>query len=300
LTGQTIYVSATPGEMEKERSEDTVELIVRPTGLLDPEIEVRPLEGQLDDVIEEIRKVSAAGGRTLVTTLTKKNAERLSDYLGEIGVKTSYLHSDMDALERVRVLNKLRDGDFECLIGINLLREGIDLPEVALVAILDADKVGFLRSERSLVQTAGRAARNKDGRVILYGDNITPAMKALMDETDRRRKKQQAYNDAHGIVPKTIVKEKRQTISEIIGSKPRNKKGKMPDFVCNTLNDGSDAVVNFDKMNMDGKEMAALIAELTGEMLAAAESLEFERAADLRDKIKMLSGENTISKKKGK
>ena len=293
LTGQTIYVSATPGDLEKGRSEAEVELIVRPTGLLDPEIEVRPLEGQLDDVIEEIRKVSANGERTLVTTLTKKNAERLSDYLSDIGVKNSYLHSELDALERVRILNKLRDGDFECLIGINLLREGIDLPEVALVAILDADKVGFLRSERALVQTAGRAARNRNGRVILYAENITPAMQGLMDETDRRRKKQQAYNEAHGIVPQTIIKEKRQTISEIIGSKPRNKRGKMPDFGCETFADGA---VDLNKIAGNEQDLAALIAELTGEMLAAAEALEFERAADLRDQIKLLSGSDPIKK----
>lgn len=297
LTGQTIYVSATPGDMEKQRSEAEVELIVRPTGLLDPEIEVRPLEGQLDDVIEEIRKVSANGERTLVTTLTKKNAERLSDYLSDIGVRTSYLHSELDALERVRILNKLRDGDFECVIGINLLREGIDLPEVALVAILDADKVGFLRSERALVQTAGRAARNRNGRVILYAENITPAMQGLMDETERRRKKQQAYNEAHGIVPQTIIKEKRQTISEIIGSKPRNKKGRMPDFGCETFADG--AAVDLNKVAGNEADLAALIAELTGEMLAAAEALEFERAADLRDQIKLLSGNNPIKNKKG-
>ena len=293
LTGQTIYVSATPGDMENERSEAEVELIVRPTGLLDPEIEVRPLEGQLDDVIEEIRKISANGERVLVTTLTKKNAERLSDYLNEIGIKNSYLHSELDALERVRILNKLRDGDFECVIGINLLREGIDLPEVALVAILDADKVGFLRSERALVQTAGRAARNRNGRVILYAENITPAMKGLMDETERRRKKQQAYNEAHNIVPKTVVKEKRQTISEIIGSKPRNKRGKMPDFCCDTFADGK---IDIGKLAGNADELAALIADLTGEMLAAAEALEFERAADLRDQIKLLSGNNPVKK----
>ena len=290
LTGQTIYVSATPGEEELSRSGAPVDLVVRPTGLLDPEIEVRPLEGELDDVIGEIRKVAARGERTLVTTLTKKNAERLADYLGDIGVRTSYLHSDLDALERVRILNKLREGDFDCLIGINLLREGIDLPEVALVAILDADKVGFLRSERSLIQTAGRAARNRDGRVILYGDSVTPGMRGLIDVTAKHRKKQIAYNEAHGIVPRTIVKEKRQTISEIIGAAPRRKKGQLPDFKCRTLADGADGTLNFDHLKLNPKEAADLVAELTREMLGAAEALEFERAADLRDRIRALGG----------
>ncbi|MBR2344621.1 MAG: excinuclease ABC subunit UvrB [Lentisphaeria bacterium] len=290
LTGQTIYVSATPGDWELERSEMPIDLVVRPTGLLDPEIEVRPLDGQLDDVIGEIRKVAAGGERTLVTTLTKKNAERLADYLSDIGIRTSYLHSELDALERVRILNKLRDGDFDCLIGINLLREGIDLPEVALVAILDADKVGFLRSERALIQTAGRAARNRNGRVILYGDAVSPGMQGLIDVTASHRKKQIAYNEAHGIVPQTVIKEKRQTISEIIGSSPRKKKGKMPDFQCSTIDDGADGMIDFDKLKLNAGEVADLIAELTSEMLAAAEALEFERAADLRDQIRMISG----------
>ena len=298
LTGQTIYVSATPGDLEAERCPEPVDLVVRPTGLPDPVIEVRPLEGELDDVIGEVRKVAAHGGRTIITTLTKKNAERLADYLVDIGLKTSYLHSELDALERVRILNKLRDGDFECLIGINLLREGIDLPEVELVAILDADKVGFLRSERSLVQTAGRAARNKDGRVILYGDTVTPGMKGLIDITERHRKKQLAYNAAHGIVPRTIVKEKRQTISEIIGASSRKQKGKMPDFKCRTFSDGVDGELDFDKLKLDRKEAADLIAELSREMLSAAESLEFERAADLRDRIRSLGGSPLFAEKK--
>ena len=249
---------------------------------------MRPLEGELDDVIGEVRQVTARGGRTLITTLTKKNSERLADYLSDIGVKTSYLHSDLDALERVRILNKLRDGDFECLIGINLLREGIDLPEVELVAILDADKVGFLRSERSLIQTAGRAARNKDGRVILYGDTVTPGMRGLIETTERHRRKQLAYNAAHGIVPRTIVKEKRQTISEIIGASPRRKSEKMPDFKCRTLSDGIDGAVDFDKLKLNPREAADLVAELTREMFRAAEALEFERAADLRDRLRAL------------
>lgn len=288
LTQQTIFVSATPGDYELEKSGAPVELIVRPTGLLDPIVEVRPLDGELDDVIAEIRESSARGERTLVTTLTKKNAERLADYLSELGIRASYLHSELDAIERVRILNKLRLGDFDCLIGINLLREGIDLPEVALVAILDADKVGFLRSARALIQTAGRAARNSSGRVILYGDTISDGMQALIDQTARRRKIQEAYNREHNIVPRTIVKEARQTIGEIIGSKPR-KKGKtpMPDFGCDTLLDDTSSAFNLDKLNSDDK--AALAEELTREMLAAAEALEFERAAELRDRIRSLS-----------
>lgn len=287
ITGQTIYVSATPGEYELEKAPEPVELIVRPTGLLDPEVEVRPLDGQLDDVIGEIRQVAARGERTLVTTLTKKNAERLADYLSELGVRASYLHSELDAIERIRILNKLRDGDFDCLIGINLLREGIDLPEVALVAILDADKVGFLRSERALIQTAGRAARNSGGRVILYGDAISPGMAGLINQTRRRRAIQQAYNEKHHITPRTIVKEKRQTISEIIGSKPRKSK-KMPDFNCTALSDG-EAPLELNKLGLPAAELSALISELTRDMLAAAEALEFERAADLRDQIRALS-----------
>ncbi|MBQ9087833.1 MAG: excinuclease ABC subunit UvrB [Lentisphaeria bacterium] len=288
LTQQTIFVSATPGDYELEKSGAPVELIVRPTGLLDPIVEVRPLDGELDDVIAEIRESSARGERTLVTTLTKKNAERLADYLSELGIRASYLHSELDAIERVRILNKLRLGDFDCLIGINLLREGIDLPEVALVAILDADKVGFLRSARALIQTAGRAARNSSGRVILYGDTISDGMQALIDQPARRRKIQEAYNREHNIVPRTIVKEARQTIGEIIGSKPR-KKGKtpMPDFGCDTLLDDTSSAFNLDKLNSDDK--AALAEELTREMLAAAEALEFERAAELRDRIRSLS-----------
>ncbi len=298
LTGQTVYVSATPGDHELEKGGDPVELIVRPTGLLDPEIEVRPLEGQLDDVIGEIRKTAQKGERTLVTTLTKKNAERLSDYLRDIGVRASYLHSELDALERVRIINKLRDGDFDCLIGINLLREGIDLPEVALVAILDADKVGFLRSERALIQTAGRAARNSNGRVILYGDSITPGMQGLIDQTEKRRKKQIAYNKQHNITPQTVVKEKRQTISEIIGAKPRRKKSSLPDFNCNTFADGENERIDLDKLQLNEQDAAALIAELTGEMLEAAEALEFERAADLRDQIRALTKDKKSSPQK--
>ena len=286
LTRQTIFVSATPGDYELEHGGKPVELIVRPTGLLDPEVEVRPLENELDDVIAEIRECSGRGERALVTTLTKKNAERLADYLSEIGIRASYLHSELDAIERVRILNKLRDGDFDCLIGINLLREGIDLPEVALVAILDADKVGFLRSARALIQTAGRAARNSEGRVILYGDSISPGMQELIDQTARRRRIQEEYNRLHNITPRTIVKEKRQTIGEIIGSSPR-KKGKtaMPDFGCEIVSDDGSS---FDLSALPQEEKNVLIEELTRDMLAAADSLEFERAADLRDRIRAL------------
>ena len=291
LCGDTIYVSATPGEYELEKSAgEVIDLVVRPTGLPDPEIEVRPLENQLDDVIAEIRRISARGERTLVTTLTKKSSERLADYLSECGIRISYLHSELDALERVRVLNKLRSGDFECVIGINLLREGIDLPEVALVAILDADKTGFLRSERSLVQTAGRAARNRDGKVILYADEITPAMKALIDLTAARRKRQLAYNEEHGIVPRTVVKPHQPNIGEIIAAAKHGKKrgASMPGLAGNTILEEED----FDAVaaGASPEERQALLDELAKEMLAAAEALEFERAADLRDRIKALKG----------
>lgn len=286
-TDRTVYVSATPGEYELNESGKPIELVVRPTGLLDPPVEVRPLEGQLDDVLEEIRQATAKGERAFITTLTKKSSERLAEYLSELGVKACYLHSELDALERVRVLSKLRNGEYDCVIGINLLREGIDLPEVALVAILDADKVGFLRSERSLIQTAGRAARNSNGRVILYADDMTPAIKGLIAQTEARRKKQIAYNLEHNITPVTIRKEPRQTIAEIIGSSNRKKsKRELPDFSTNTIN--GDGILDLDGGMFSSKEREDLISELTGEMLAAAEALEFERAAELRDRIKEL------------
>ncbi|MBR7118700.1 MAG: excinuclease ABC subunit UvrB [Lentisphaeria bacterium] len=286
-TDKTIYVSATPGEYELQQSGSPIELVVRPTGLLDPPVEVRPLEGQLDDVLEEIRVATSKGERAFITTLTKKSSERLSEYLSELGVKACYLHSELDALERVRVLTKLRNGEYDCVIGINLLREGIDLPEVALVAILDADKVGFLRSERSLIQTAGRAARNSNGRVILYADDMTPAIKGLIAQTEARRRKQIAYNKEHNIVPVTIRKEHKKTIAEIIGSTKRKKsKHELPDFGSNTIN--ADGILSLDGENLDSAELDKLISELTGEMMSAAEALEFERAAQLRDRIKEL------------
>lgn len=285
LTGDTIFVSATPGEFELSRSGAPVELIVRPTGLLDPVIEIRPLEGQVDDVIAEVRRAAAAGERTLVTTLTKKASERLADYLAKLGIKAAYLHSELDALERVRVLNKLRDGDFDCVIGINLLREGIDLPEVAVVAILDADKEGFLRSERSLVQTAGRAARNKAGRAILYADNVTPSMQKLIDQTNARRERQMAYNKEHGIVPETIRKGRNFTIGEIVAPDSGDrKKSKMPKLAGTMFTDATD----ISELGLSETDLDALINELTGEMRSAAEALEFERAADLRDQIRKL------------
>ena len=285
LTGDTIFVSATPGEFELSRSGAPVELIVRPTGLLDPVIEIRPLEGQVDDVIAEVRRAAAAGERTLVTTLTKKASERLADYLAELGIKAAYLHSELDALERVRVLNKLRDGDFDCVIGINLLREGIDLPEVAVVAILDADKEGFLRSERSLVQTAGRAARNKAGRAILYADNVTPSLQKLIDQTNARRERQMAYNKEHGIVPETIRKGRNFTIGEIVAPDSGDrKKSKMPKLAGTMFTDATD----ISELGLSETDLDALINELTGEMRSAAEALEFERAADLRDQIRKL------------
>ena len=289
LKGDTIYVSATPGDYEAKRTPalPMIEQIVRPTGLLDPEIEVRPLETQIDDVLAEIRLCTARGERVLVTTMTKKSAERLSDYLTELGVRCAYLHSEMDALARIRVLSKLRDGDVDCLVGINLLREGIDLPEVALVAILDADKEGFLRSERSLVQVAGRAARNAKGRVILYADTITDSMKALMDGTDARRKKQAEYNKKHHITPKTIIRQSAPTVNDVI-ARDQPKKSALPSGKMAGEVFDSKGAVDFDKLGLSPDESAMLVAELEKEMLAAAAELEFERAADLRDRIRKI------------
>lgn len=289
LKGDTIFVSATPGDYEAKREPalPMIEQVVRPTGLLDPVIEVRPLETQIDDVLSEIRLCTARGERVLVTTMTKKSAERLSDYLTELGVRCAYLHSEMDALARVRVLSKLKEGDVDCLVGINLLREGIDLPEVALVAILDADKEGFLRSERSLVQVAGRAARNAKGRVILYADTITDSMKALMDGTAARRKKQEAYNKKHHITPKTIVRQSAPSVNDII-AKDQPKKAALPAGKMAGAVLDSKGAVDLDKLGLSKDESALLIAELEKEMLAAAAELEFERAADLRDRIRKL------------
>ena len=267
---QAVYVSATPAEYERERAGQIVQQVIRPTGLLDPKVEVRPVEDQIDDLIGECNRVIERKERVLVTTLTKKMAEDLTNYLQQAGIRVRYMHSDVAALERMEILRDLRMAKFDVLVGINLLREGLDLPEVSLVAILDADKEGFLRSETSLIQTIGRAARNAEGRVIMYADKITPAMRAAIDETERRRAIQDAYNKAHGIVPKTIIKDVRELI-EI------------------TQAEGEAAKKNGVKMAKAERERE--IAKLEKEMRAAARMMEYEYAAVLRDRIIELRGE---------
>ena len=266
---QAIYVSATPSEYEQSHSAQIVEQIIRPTGLLDPEISVRPTEGQIDDLIEEINARVDRHERVLVTTLTKKMAEDLTAYLGAAGIKCRYMHHDINAIERMEIIRDLRLGEFDVLIGINLLREGLDLPEVSLVAILDADKEGFLRSETSLIQTIGRAARNAEGLVIMYADSETPSMHSAITETNRRRQKQQKYNEEHGVVPKTIVKSVRDVL-EISSS------------ATSELNDSG--------VKMTASEKKALIDKLEKQMREAAKMLEFELAAELRDRIIRLRG----------
>ena len=268
---QVIYVSATPGEYETTRSGQIVEQVIRPTGLLDPKVEVRPIEGQMDDLIGEINQRTGRNERVLVTTLTKKMAEDLTQYLQKMGIKVRYMHHDIDTIERMEIIRDLRLGSFDVLVGINLLREGLDLPEVSLVAILDADKEGFLRSETALIQTIGRAARNADGEVILYADKITPSMRRAMDETERRRKKQNDYNQAHGIVPKTIRKDIRELL-EIAEPAQRDAK----------------PVKQMTKL-----ERLQLIDKLEKQMKEAAKMLEFELAAALRDQIIELRGDGT-------
>ena len=267
--GQAVYVSATPGQYERERSGQIAEQIIRPTGLLDPEISVRPVEGQIDDLMDEIKARIAKNQRTLVTTLTKKMAEDLSAYLTGAGIRCRYMHHDIGAIERMEIIRDLRLGEFDVLVGINLLREGLDLPEVSLVAILDADKEGFLRSETSLIQTIGRAARNAGGRVIMYADKITPAMRAAIDETERRRGIQDAYNKAHGIVPKTIVKDVRELIE---------------------ITQAEGEAQRRDGVKMTAAEREREIAKLEKEMRAAAKQMEYEYAAVLRDRIIELRG----------
>ena len=268
---QAVFVSATPGDYEGEHSEATVEQIIRPTGLLDPEVEVRPIEGQIDDLMGEIRIRSDKGERVLVTTLTKKMAEDLTDYLADNGIKVRYIHFNVDTMERMEIIRDLRLGVFDVLVGINLLREGLDIPEVSLVAILDADKEGFLRAERSLIQTIGRAARNSEGKVIMYADTVTGSMAKAISETNRRRKIQDDYNKAHGIEPKTVIKGVRDVID--ISGKNSDKgtegKGRKP-------------------KKMSAAEREKMIEKLTSEMKSAARMLEFEKAAYLRDEIKKL------------
>jgi excinuclease ABC subunit B len=267
---QTVYVSATPADYELRMADGVVvEQVVRPTGLIDPPIEVRPAREQVDDLIHELRATIAKGERILVTTLTKRMSEDLTGYLGELGVKVRYMHSDIDTVQRMEILRDLRQGKFDVLVGINLLREGLDLPEVALVAILDADKEGFLRSGRSLIQTCGRAARNVDGRVVMYADQVTRSMRACIDETERRRVAQLAYNQEHGITP-TTVKKGLRTILEDISER---------DYVELSL------AAEEEGEYRSVKEISAEIERLKKEMLAAAAELEFERAAEIRDRL---------------
>lgn len=271
-TGQTIYVSATPNVYEREHSQQVVEQIIRPTGLVDPEVEVRPVRNQIDDLLEEIRIRAEKDQRVLVTTLTKKMAEDLTDYMKGVGVRVRYLHSEVKTIERMEILRDLRQGQFDVLVGINLLREGLDLPEVSLVAILDADKEGFLRSETSLVQTIGRAARNAEGKVIMYGDVITSSMRKAIDETERRRTIQMAYNAEHGIVPKTIEKGIRAVIEATMVAE------EIADYVA-------------ERPMLSAKEREKRIRQLEKDMKAAAKQLEFEKAAQLRDEIRKLREE---------
>jgi len=259
---QLICVSATPGPYEKERAGNVAEQLIRPTGLLDPKIEVKPIKGQVDDLVFELKKTIADGGRALITTLTKKMAERLAEYLKEAKIKVTYLHSDIKTLERMDIVNSLRRGDIDVIVGINLLREGLDMPEVSLVAILDADKEGFLRSEGALIQTIGRAARNASGRVILYADTITDSMDRAIRETERRRKVQDEYNKAHGIVPKTIIKDIKNTL-----------------FISKKVSAVDD---------VDIKELPKRIELLKGLMATAVKNLDFEKAIELRDEIAQL------------
>ena len=267
---QAVFVSATPGDFELEHSAQVVEQVIRPTGLVDPEIFVRPTDGQIDDLISEINMRTATGNRVLVTTLTKKMAEDLTGYLENVGIRVRYMHHDIDTVERMEIIRDLRLGEFDVLIGINLLREGLDIPEVSLVAILDADKEGFLRSERSLIQTIGRAARNSEGKVIMYADCVTPSMENAIRETERRRELQIKYNEEHGIIPKTVTKK----VAEILEISTHKEEGKEKK-----------------KKKLTAAERKLMIEQLTKEMKAAAKLLEFEHAAFLRDKINQLEGQ---------
>jgi excinuclease ABC subunit B len=276
ITPQLVYVSATPGPYEREHSASLVEQIVRPTGIVDPEVEVRETRNQIDDLMREVRQRAERNERVLVTTLTKKMSEDLTDYLLEMGFKVRYLHSEVDTLERIQIIRELRLGEYDVLVGVNLLREGLDLPEVSLVAILDADKEGFLRGETSLIQTIGRAARNIEGKVLMYADKQTEAMRKAIDETDRRREIQRAYNRDHGITPETIVKGISDITEFLMGE------GKVP---------RSSRRRREKRVDMEPHEIEATIVELEEEMLAAAEELRFEYAAKLRDEIRDLRRE---------
>ena len=281
LVPQAIFMSATPGPYENEHATQTVDQIIRPTGLLDPLVEVRPTKHQIDDLMSEIQRTTARGERTLITTLTKKMAEDLTKYLEEAKVKAIYLHSDVETLKRMEILRDLRLGTYDVLIGINLLREGLDLPEVSLIAILDADKEGFLRSETSLIQTIGRAARNVNGKVILYGDQVTDSMAAAMEETKRRRALQQAYNEEHGIMPKTIQKEIHARIStEIAAEELQEYQGALP---------------TEEKESYSREDLMQMLTTMDVEMRRAAEELDFERAARLRDAIRAMKREYGLS-----
>ena len=264
---QVIYVSATPGDYELQMSQNTVEQIIRPTGLLDPKLILRPATGQVDDLVGEINKTVAKNERVLVTTLTKRMAESLTEYLKNLGIRVRYLHSDIQTMERTQLIRDLRLGEYDVLVGINLLREGLDMPEVSLVAILDADKEGFLRSETTLIQTIGRAARNVDGRVILYGDQLTESMEKAMNETNRRRALQQAYNEMHGITPQSV----KSTVQALI---------RITDSMAAGAPD-----------TMSEEELTALMKSVEDQMLSAAKELDFEKAAKLRDQLFQLKGE---------
>lgn len=283
---QVIYMSATPGPYEQEQTDHVVQQIIRPTGLLDPKVEVRPVMGQIDDLVGEINQRIEKNERVLITTLTKKMSEDLTDYLKDLGLKVKYLHSDIKTLERTQIIRELRLGKFDVLVGINLLREGLDIPEVSLVAILDADKEGFLRNERSLIQTIGRAARNANGQVIMYADTITASMQAAIDETKRRREIQEAYNQAHHIVPKTIIKPIQEAITAV---KPAEDAGEVE-------HDTEFTVKDFKALAKD--EQQNLLAELTEQMRSAAKRLDFEQAATLRDTIMELNA--AVKNKKNK
>ena len=298
--GQSIFVSATPGRWELDRSAGlVVEQVIRPTGLLDPEVEIRPVKGQMDDLLGECKARAARGERVLVTTLTKRMAEDLTEYFNEMGVSSRYLHSDIDTLERIAIIRALRAGEFDVLVGINLLREGLDIPEVSLVAILDADKEGFLRSTGALIQTFGRAARNAEGRVILYADRVTPSMQAAMNETQRRRDRQIAYNEEHGIVPRTVIKGLENPLDNLYGkdedgAAKKGRGGKGRDKAGKSTR-GRKAQATTEETPRSAADIARLIEELEKAMRAAARELEFERAAELRDRVRALREQLYVS-----